>query len=66
MSRAWLISAALLLLQGAAYAVDPAFVITPDHSDGVYKPSETVTWTVDVKGDRTGLTALPYKVKHMS
>ena len=55
-----------MLLQGAAYAVDPAFVITPDHSDGVYKPSETVTWTVDVKGDRTGLTALPYKVKHMS
>ena len=58
-----LVAAALLFLKGAAFAVDPSFAVTPDHPDGVYKPNETVTWTVDVKGDRSGLTALPYKVK---
>lgn len=55
--------AALLFAAGFVHAADPTFVVTPDHATGVYAPEEKVTWTIDVKGDRTGLTALPYKVK---
>jgi cephalosporin-C deacetylase-like acetyl esterase len=47
----------------SSIAVPPKWVVTPDHANGVYGPKETVTWTVDVTGDRTGLTALPYVVK---
>lgn len=57
--------AALFLSLTAAFshAVEAPFVVTPDKATGVYAPDEKVTWTVDVKGDRAGLTALPYKVK---
>lgn len=53
----------LSLAGGFAHAADAQFVVTPDKATGVYAPEEKVTWTVDVKGDRAGLTALPYKVK---
>ena len=54
---------ALLLTASLAPAADPAFTVTPDKATGVYAPEEKVTWTVDVKGERAGLMALPYKVK---
>jgi cephalosporin-C deacetylase len=57
------LAAALFLLRGVAFAADPAFTVTPDHATGVYAPNEKVTWTIDVKGDRAGLTALGYTVK---
>lgn len=57
------IAAVLVFLSGLAFAAEPTFTVVPDHATGVYSPNEKVTWTVDVKGDRTGLTALPYKVK---
>lgn len=53
----------LSLLASPLLAADPAFTVTPDHATGVYAPNEKVTWTVDVVGDRAGMTALPYKVK---
>lgn len=60
-------SLALIFSAGLARAADPTFVVTPDHSTGVYAPDEMVTWTVDVKGipadERLELNALPYKVK---
>lgn len=62
-SIGWPSSLALLLSGGFLWAADPTFVVTPDHSTGAYGLDENVTWTVDVEGDRTGLTALPYKVK---
>jgi len=52
-----------VLFSGFALAAEPTFVVTPDHTTGVYGPNEKATWTVDVKGDRAGLTGLPYKVK---
>lgn len=61
--RTPLLAAAVLLLSGLACAADPTFTVTPDHTTGVYTANETVTWTIDVKGERTGLTALPYTVK---
>lgn len=51
------------LLVSPLFAADPVLTVTPDHASGVYAPNETVTWTVDVTGDRVGMTALPYKVK---
>ena len=59
----YLIAAALILTGGWALAAEPQFTVTPDHATGVYAPNEKVTWTVDTKADRAGLTALPYKVK---
>jgi cephalosporin-C deacetylase-like acetyl esterase len=35
----------------------------PDHANGIYALNEPVIWQIDVTGDRTGLTALPYTVK---
>lgn len=48
---------------GQAYA-DSFFKVTvsPDHADGVYAPKETVTWSIDVTGERTGFQGLPYTV----
>jgi cephalosporin-C deacetylase len=53
----------ITLASGFAHSADTVFTVTPDKATGVYTPEEKVTWTVDVKGDRGGLTALPYKVK---
>ena len=51
----------------AANSLIPAtslkFSVKPDHESGIYGPNETVTWSVDIAGDRTGLIALPYVVK---
>ena len=58
-----LIAAALFLSLGSAFAVNPVYTATPDHPTGVYAPNEKVTWTIDVTGDRSTLTAVPYKVK---
>ena len=61
--RIHLFAAALIFSSGLAFATDASFTVTPDHPTGVYAPNEKVTWTIDVTGDRAGLTALPYKVK---
>lgn len=45
------------------FADNPTLTVVPDHANGIYAPNEQVTWQVDVKGDRAGLTALPYVVK---
>jgi cephalosporin-C deacetylase len=44
----------------------PRIAVTPDHTTGVYKPGETVTWTVDVVGDRSAFAfgVLPFVVKN--
>ena len=41
----------------------PKVVVKPDHENGVYGLNEKVTWNVDVTGDRTAFTALPYVIK---
>ena len=53
----------LLSLGSIAFAADPVITVSPDHPNGVYEAGEKVTWTVDVKGERTGLSALNYSVK---
>ncbi|MEO7933396.1 MAG: acetylxylan esterase [Chthoniobacterales bacterium] len=60
-SRVLLIAS--ILFSSFLQAADPEITVSQDHSDGVYARNEKVTWTFDVKGDRSGLTALPYKVK---
>jgi len=54
-----------LAARALADAPTPTGTITvvPDHANGIYALNEPVTWQVDVKGDRTGLNALPYFVK---
>lgn len=44
-------------------SAEPVITITPDHADGTYAPNALATWTVDVAGERSALTALPYTVK---
>ena len=61
------LAAGLSFLSLAAALADPKVSFRPDRADGIYAPGETVTWTVDVVGERSGdlsaLTALPYVVK---
>ncbi len=45
-----------------APAPAPKWVVTPDHATGVYNPGEKVTWTVDITGDRSWASAIPYQV----
>ena len=47
----------------ALSATPSPFTVLPDHANGIYALKENVVWNVDVKGDRTGLNALPYVVK---
>ncbi|SDU08692.1 Cephalosporin-C deacetylase [Verrucomicrobium sp. GAS474] len=57
---------ALALLSAFSARADEAKVkitLVPDKATGIYELNEKVTWTVDVVGDRAGLTALPYAVK---
>jgi cephalosporin-C deacetylase len=44
-------------------ASPPHWLMKPNHVDGLYSLNETVNWTVDFTGDRTGLTAIPYVIK---
>ncbi|HSI83496.1 MAG TPA: hypothetical protein VK970_06910, partial [Candidatus Methylacidiphilales bacterium] len=53
----------LALCLTSVRADEPKITVIPDKATGVYAPNEKVTWTIDVTGDRSALTSVPYTVK---
>ena len=58
-----LLAFGLLIAFSSAWADEPKITVAPDKPTGVYAPNDKVTWTIDVTGDRSALTAVPYTIK---
>lgn len=63
MKKLFLVLVSITAVIAQALGADPLFTIWPSHANGVYTLNEKVSWTVDVQGDRSKLTAVAYAVR---